>query len=93
MAFENLPSDKQANLFVEINHKQKSVPANLLKSLDAELKWDSPIADDAIRALKSKLAQLLNDRLNSPLYNRLYWVKKKALNINVSHWHIYLITG
>lgn len=31
IAFENLPSDKQANLFVEINHKQKSVPANLLK--------------------------------------------------------------
>ncbi|MEN8853015.1 MAG: DGQHR domain-containing protein [Candidatus Arcticimaribacter sp.] len=71
VAFENLPSDKQANLFVEINHKQKSVPANLLKSLDAELKWDSPIADDAIRALKSKLAQLLTEREESPLYNRI----------------------
>lgn len=71
VAFENLPSDKQANLFVEINHEQKSVPANLLKSLDAELKWDSPIADDAIRALKSKLAQVLNEREESPLYDRI----------------------
>lgn len=71
IAFENLPSDKQANLFVEINHKQKSVPSNLLKSLDAELKWNSPIADDAINALKSKLAQILNEREESPLYNRI----------------------
>lgn len=71
VAFENLPSDKQANLFVEINNKQKSVDANLLKTLDAELKWDSPIADDAIRALKSKLAQLLDEREESPLYNRI----------------------
>ena len=71
VAFENLPSDKQANLFVEINNKQKSVDANLLKTLDAELKWDSPIADDAIRALKSKLAQLLDEREDSPLYNRI----------------------
>lgn len=71
VAFENLPSDKQANLFVEINNKQKSVDANLLKTLDAELKWDSPIADDAIRALKSKLAQVLDEREESPLYNRI----------------------
>lgn len=71
VAFENLPSDKQANLFVEINNKQKSVDANLLKTLDAELKWDSPIADDAIRALKSKLAQVLDEREESPLYGRI----------------------
>ncbi|MCK5017061.1 MAG: DGQHR domain-containing protein, partial [Candidatus Peribacteraceae bacterium] len=78
VAFENLPSDKQANLFVEINHKQKSVPANLLKSLDAELKWDSPIADDAIRALKSKLAQILNEREESPLYSRIIIGEEKS---------------
>jgi DNA sulfur modification protein DndB len=71
VAFENLPAEVQSKLFVDINHKQKSVQANLLKSLDAELKWDSPIADDAIKALKSKLAQVLNDREESPLYNRI----------------------
>lgn len=71
VAFENLPAETQSKLFVEINHKQKSVAANLLRSLDADLKWDSPIADDAIKALKSKLAQLLNERENSPLYNRI----------------------
>ena len=56
---------------MEINNKQKSVDANLLKTLDAELKWDSPIADDAIRALKSKLAQVLDEREESPLYGRI----------------------
>lgn len=78
IAFENLPSDKQANLFFEINHKQKSVDANLLKSLDGELKWNSSIADDAIRALKSKLAQILNERQDSPLYGRIIMGEGKS---------------
>lgn len=81
VAFENLPSDTQANLFVEINHKQKSVPSNLLKSLDAELKWGSPYPDEAIRALKSKLAQVLSEREESPLYGRIRTGEEKKDNL------------
>ena len=69
IAFENLPPEKQANLFVEINSKQKSVNKNLLTTLDAELRWDSPNKDDAIKALKSKLVQKLAEDQSSPLYN------------------------
>lgn len=69
IAFENLPAEKQANLFVEINSKQKTVPKNLLTTLDAELRWNSPNKDDAIKALKSKLIQKLSEDQSSPLYN------------------------
>ena len=68
IAFENLPAEKQANLFVEINSKQKSVNKNLLTTLDAELRWNSENRDDAIRALKSKLLQKLQTDPLSPLY-------------------------
>ena len=71
IAFENLPSEKQANLFVDINSKQKSVNKNLLTTLDAELRWDSPNKDDAIKALKSKLIQKLAEDQSSPLYNSI----------------------
>lgn len=71
VAFENLPAEVQSKLFVDINHKQKSVPANLLSSLDAELKWSSENPDEAIRAVKSKLVQVLSEREASPLYNRI----------------------
>jgi DNA sulfur modification protein DndB len=81
VAFENLPSDIQAKLFVEINHKQKSVSSNLLKTLDAELKWNSTNADDAIRALKSKLTQLLNEKEESPLYNRIIMGEDKHTSL------------
>lgn len=69
IAFENLPSEEQANLFVDINSKQKTVNKNLLNTLDAELRWNSPNVDDAIKALKSKVLQRLTETQNSPLYN------------------------
>lgn len=71
VAFENLPAEVQTNLFVDINSKQKSVNRNLLSTLDAELRWNSPQKDDAIKALKSKLAQMLTEKKDSPLYDRI----------------------
>lgn len=68
IAFENLPADEQAKLFVDINSKQKTVNKNLLNTLDADLRWNSPNKDDAIKALKSKLLQKLTDDQLSPLY-------------------------
>ena len=68
IAFENLPSEEQAKLFVDINSKQKTVNKNLLNTLDADLRWNSSNKDDAIKALKSKLLQKLTEDQLSPLY-------------------------
>ena len=71
VAFENLPIEEQVKMFVDINHKQKSVSKNLLTTIMAELKWASPIYNDAIFAVQSKLLQRLGERDDSPLYRRI----------------------
>ena len=71
VAFENLPIEEQVKMFVDINHKQKSVSKNLLTTIMSDLKWASPIYKDAIFAVQSKLMQRLGERDNSPLYRRV----------------------
>ena len=38
-AYENLPTDREAHLFIDINHEQKSVPTNLLMEIYSALTW------------------------------------------------------
>ena len=71
VAFENLPVDEQVKMFVDINHKQKSVSKNLLTTIIGDLKWNSKIYNDAIFALQSKLLQKLGNSDSSSLYRRI----------------------
>lgn len=71
VAFENLPPEKQVELFVQINSKQKPVTKNLLITIVADLMWNSDKPKDALTSLKSKLMQRLGERDNSPLYKRI----------------------
>ena len=92
VAFENLPIEEQVKMFVDINHKQKSVSKNLLTTIIADLKWESPIYNDAIFALQSKLLQRLGERDESPLYRRVIVGENKkseltciSLDYNISY--------
>lgn len=71
LAFEGLKPSKQAELFIDINAKQKSVKQSLLQELYAELHWDS--SDPAIRisAIISKAIQDLNSDPESCMYQRI----------------------
>jgi DNA sulfur modification protein DndB len=71
VAFENLPPEKQVELFVQINSKQKPVSKNLLITIMADLMWNSDKPKEAIDALKSKLLQRLGEKDDSPLYKRV----------------------
>jgi DNA sulfur modification protein DndB len=71
VAFENLPPDKQVELFVQINSKQKPVPKTVLIPIAAALMWNSDKPKDAISSLKAKLVQGLGEEDNSPLYRRI----------------------
>ncbi|MDN3677238.1 DGQHR domain-containing protein [Flavobacterium paronense] len=71
VAFENLPIDEQVKMFVDINHKQRSVSKNLLTTIMADLKWGSSIYNEALFAVQSKLLQRLGERDESPLYRRV----------------------
>jgi DNA sulfur modification protein DndB len=60
LAFEMLPKVEEANLFVTINHEQKSVPKHLLDDLEGELKWGSEIPSERIGAIAAQLINYLN---------------------------------
>lgn len=70
LAFEKLPREEEANLFVTINHEQKSVSRKLLDDLEADLKWKSEKPNEKIGAISSRLCHLLNSEIGGPFYSR-----------------------
>ena len=71
LAFEGLPPSKQAQLFIDINAKQKSVKQSLLQELFAELHWDADQASVRVQAIISKAIQVLDAEPDSPLYQSI----------------------
>lgn len=71
VAFERLKQEEEANLFVAINHEQKSVSRNLLDDLEGELKWGSEKPSERIGAISARLIGLLNMDIGEPLFGRV----------------------
>jgi DNA sulfur modification protein DndB len=71
LAFEGLKPSKQAELFIDINAKQKSVKLSLLQELYAELHWDADDPAVRINAIISKAIQDLNHDPECELYERI----------------------
>lgn len=70
VAFDGIGKQEEANMFVTINHEQKSVPKNLLDDLEGQLKWGSDLPGERIGAICARLIHNLNRDLSSPLYGR-----------------------
>lgn len=70
LAYEQLPPDEEARMFVDINNRQTRVSQNLLVQLMSELLWDSPVASDSYYALLSRTVAVLGKQLGSPLRGR-----------------------
>jgi len=81
MAFEGLKPSKQAELFIDINAKQKSVKQSLLQELYAELHWDSDDPSTRISAIISKAIQDLNNDPEFKLYQRIQTTDGQKDNI------------
>ena len=71
VALINADSESQERLFIDINHEQKSVPTNLLRSLMADFNYGSADVTKAIPALKARLLIGLNNSEESPFYQRI----------------------
>ncbi len=71
IAFEGLKRDEEANLFVTINHEQKSVPRTLLDELDADLKWGSTNPTERLAAIAARIVQTLTEEVGGPLFRRV----------------------
>lgn len=71
LAFENLPAEKEMNLFIDINSKQVKVNTGLLVELYSDLHWCSSDPGEAFQALLCRTASRLNSRPTSPLHGRM----------------------
>lgn len=70
LAFEKLEPKTEADLFITINHKQKSVPKSLLDTLIADLRLGDDDPKVATQAVASAIVQDLNIDKTSPLGRR-----------------------
>jgi DGQHR domain-containing protein len=71
LAFEGLPESQQAQLFIDINAKQKRVPQSLLQELFADLRWEADKVEERISAIISRAIQELDVDSGSPFYQRI----------------------
>ena len=71
VAFLNLSSEEQAQLFIDINHKQQGVTRNLLNTIMAEFNWNSDNNLAALQSLRTKVIESLNNTESSPLYKKV----------------------
>jgi len=71
VAFENLASEKQVEMFMEINENQKSVSKSLRNTLNIDLLWNSSDAKKRKEALMLRTAEALGEDPHSPWYGRI----------------------
>jgi DNA sulfur modification protein DndB len=81
VAFEDLPAQEQTELFIKINHEQKSVPKNLLRTMMAEFNWGSSSPDEAFDALRTRFIHRLNNDDKSALFKRIILNEEKQTNL------------
>lgn len=70
LAFEKMDAKTEADLFITINHEQRSVPKGLLVTLQADLKLGSADPKESIAALASSLVRVINSDNTSPFFRR-----------------------
>lgn len=70
IAFEEMDTKDEADLFVTINQKQKSVQRSVIVSLQADLKWGSSDPKERLSALASALVKTFNSDPTSPFFQR-----------------------
>ncbi|WP_299681994.1 DGQHR domain-containing protein [uncultured Dokdonia sp.] len=71
VAFTNLSSVKQLEIFMDINQNQKAVSPSLRLTLEEDLYWGSEIAASRIKALKSSIVKDLGTLPLSPLNGKI----------------------
>lgn len=71
LAFQQMATEEEANLFVTINHEQKTVPRTLLDDLQGELKWGSDDPRERVVAMCSRLVNVLNSEPGGPFHLRV----------------------
>ncbi len=86
LAFELLPSDIQAELFIDINSKQKRVKQSLLQELYGDLHKDAPDPEFRIRSLISQTIKSFDTDRESPFFQRVQTAEEKRSKKRCITW-------
>lgn len=79
VAFTDLDSTEQLEIFMSINENQKAVNPSLRGTLERDLYWDSERADSRIKALRSSIIIELAESTNGPLYRKIQIGEDRAI--------------
>ena len=79
VAFQNMLSEEQLKIFMEINENQKAVSKNLRQDLELDLFWTSPRLDSRMKALRTSIIHTLNEEASSVLFNKISIGEDQAL--------------
>lgn len=71
VAFQNMLSEEQLKIFMEINENQKAVSKNLKIDLELDLFWTSPRLDSRMKALRSSIIKSLSGESGNILFNKI----------------------
>ena len=71
VAFENMESREQLQIFMDINENQKAVSKNLRLDLEEDINWESPQVDSRLKALRSSIIKTLAADSGSVLANKI----------------------
>lgn len=71
VAFENMESEDQLKIFMDINENQKAVSPSLRLDLNEDINWNSGQLDSRMKALRSSIIKALASSSNNVLYNKI----------------------
>jgi len=71
LAFEELERPEEADLFITINNKQKSVPRTLLDDLQGEIKWGSENPGERIKAICARILQTMREDFGEAFFEKI----------------------
>lgn len=71
VAFENMESRDQLQIFMDINENQKAVSKNLRLDLEEDINWESPQVDSRLKALRSSIIKALAADSSSVLASKI----------------------
>ncbi|WP_323804357.1 DGQHR domain-containing protein [Sulfitobacter litoralis] len=79
VAFKNLASSEQLEMFMDINQNQKAVSPTLRITLEEDLYWEAPRLDSRLKALRSSIVSALGGDQAGPLYGKIALGEDKSL--------------
>ena len=75
VAFENMESREQLQIFMDINENQKAVSKNLRLDLEEDINWESLQVDSRLKALRSSIIKALAADSVAFWLTRFLWVR------------------